>query len=166
MCLCRALWRMGSCRNAPKPTLTRIPHLHRLHRHFCDLLSRFIYKIQYLIIVLAVRPWPIRWVNPISTSAGRFPPPPEAGITWQQDHVGRWALAYRELDEVLGLTDPGGAVLTDLSGSWIDRVHERKKPRVVIRGISDQKVRNSPERFAAFGLDLVPSSTELLARAT
>ena len=53
--------------------------------------------------------------------------------------------------------------MTDLSGSWIDRVHERKKPRVVIRGISDQKVRNSPERFAAFGLDLVPSSTELLA---
>ncbi len=41
--------------------LTRIRHL---HRHFRDLLSRFIYKIQYLIIALAVRPWRIRWVNP------------------------------------------------------------------------------------------------------
>ena len=40
--------------------LARIPHL---HHHFRDLLSRFIYKIQYLIIAVAVRPWRIRWVN-------------------------------------------------------------------------------------------------------
>jgi IS5 family transposase len=46
---------------------TRIPHL---HHHFRDLLSRFIYKIQYLIIALAVRPWRIRWVNPNSHLCG------------------------------------------------------------------------------------------------
>ena len=29
-------------------------------------------------------------------------------------------------------TDDNLAVLTDLSGSWIDRVHERKKPKTII----------------------------------
>ena len=42
------------------PELARIPHL---HHHFRGLLSRFIYKIQYLKIAIAVKPWRIRWVN-------------------------------------------------------------------------------------------------------
>ncbi len=42
------------------PELAGIPHL---HRQFRDLLSRFIYEIQCLIIALAVRPWRIRWLD-------------------------------------------------------------------------------------------------------
>ena len=45
-------------------------------------------------------------------------------------------LAYRELDDALGLTDSAGDVFNDSrtgkNGAWIDRVHDRRPPKMII----------------------------------